>query len=146
MGLVSRHAESAWRVPPDLARRIEQHAANATPRHDLAVKKVPIELRAQLRHEGPVWLDRVHLKNLAPYGFGAELRRLVEQRREGLRRAGIRHEDPDRMAKLEEVERRAVGRRAPSAPASGSSRCRRLAFRDVSRFWTGATGLRPTRS
>jgi type IV secretory pathway VirD2 relaxase len=109
VGLVSRHAESAWRVPPDLPRRIEQHPANATPRHGLTLNKVPVELGAQVRHEGPVWLDRVRLENLAPYGFGAELRRLVEQRREGLRRAGIRHEDPDRMAKLEEVERRAIG-------------------------------------
>ena len=111
MGLVNRQGESVWSVPPDLVGRIEQHPANATPRHQLAVKKVPIELGAQVRHEGPVWLDRVHLENLAPYGFGAELRRLVEQRREGLRRAGIRHEDPDRIAKLEEMERRAVGRK-----------------------------------
>jgi hypothetical protein len=46
---------------------------------------------------------------LAPYGFGAELQRAVEQRREALRRLGVQPDDPNRMAKLRELERRGVG-------------------------------------
>jgi hypothetical protein len=70
-----------------------------------------MDLGAQVRHPGPVWLDRVRAENLAPYGFGVEVRRLVEQRQHTLRRVEIRPEDPDRIAKLEEVERRAMGKR-----------------------------------
>jgi hypothetical protein len=46
---------------------------------------------------------------LAPYGFGAELRRAVELRREALRRLGVQPDDPNRSAKLREFQRRAVG-------------------------------------
>jgi hypothetical protein len=46
---------------------------------------------------------------LAPYGFGAELRRAVQQRREALRRLGVQPDDPNRPARLRELEQRAVG-------------------------------------
>src|SRR5262249_34196264 len=63
----------------------------------------------QVRHAGPVWLDRLRAENLAPYGFGAELRRLVEQRQQVLRQRGIQPDDPKRVAKLRALELRAVG-------------------------------------
>ena len=78
-------------------------------RHRLLLHKEPLSLQAQLRHQGPVWLDRVKTDSLAPYGFGAELQRAVEQRREALRRLGVQPDDPNRMAKLRELERRGVG-------------------------------------
>ncbi len=46
---------------------------------------------------------------MARYGFGAEVRRAVEQRREVLRRLGVQPDDPNRAAKLREFEIRAVG-------------------------------------
>jgi hypothetical protein len=64
---------------------------------------------------------------LAPYGFGAEVKRAVDQRREVLRRLGVELDDPNRSAKLRELELRAVGgemaartRQAflPTAPAA----------------------------
>jgi hypothetical protein len=78
-------------------------------RHRLLVRREVLSLSAQVRHPGPVWLDRVRTDALAPYGFGAELKRAVEQRREALRRLGVQPDDPNRSTKLREVERRAVG-------------------------------------
>ena len=46
---------------------------------------------------------------MAPYGFGAELKRAVEERREALRRLGVEPDDPSRSAKLRELERRQLG-------------------------------------
>jgi hypothetical protein len=40
------------------------------------------QVQAQVRHPGPVWLDRVEQNSLAPYGFGAELKVVLEERRE----------------------------------------------------------------
>jgi hypothetical protein len=75
------------------------------------MQKDPVELGAQVRHPGPVWLDRVREEHLARYGFGAEVRRLVEQRREVLRARGIQPEEPARSEKLREMDRRAIGER-----------------------------------
>jgi hypothetical protein len=66
-------------------------------------------LEAQIAHRGPVWLDTVEPKALAPYGFGADVRRAVERRREVLRGRGISPDDGLRVAKLRELERRTVG-------------------------------------
>jgi type IV secretory pathway VirD2 relaxase len=84
--------------------------ADAPIRHRLVVRKEPLSLKEQVSHPGPVWLDRVKTDELSRYGFGAELRQAVGQRREVLRRLGVRPEDPNLMAGLHEAERRAVGR------------------------------------
>jgi len=78
-------------------------------RHRLLVRKEALSLQAQVRHPGPVWLDRVRTDSLARYGFGAELRVAVERRRETLRRLGVQADDPNRSARLREVARRALG-------------------------------------
>jgi hypothetical protein len=46
---------------------------------------------------------------LAPYGFGAELKGALEQRREALRQLDVQPDDPNRSAKLREIERRSLG-------------------------------------
>lgn len=62
-----------------------------------------------MHHAGPVWLDQVNSSSLAPYGFGSEVGRAVEQRHEGLRALGIAPDDPRRAAKLRDLQQRAVG-------------------------------------
>jgi Protein of unknown function (DUF3363) len=71
---------------------------------------VPLSVAEQVRHPGPVWLDRTDTETLAPYGLGAEVRRAVEQRRAALRHIGIAPDDPHRLEQLRELERRTVGR------------------------------------
>lgn len=126
-GLVTRSGPSAWRVPPDLLQRLdlavgpkagrksEGHAdaksARHRPRHRILLRKQPVALGAQVHRPGPVWLDRLRPENLAPYGFGADLRRLVEKRREMLRRLGVEPDDPQRAAKLRALELRAIGQK-----------------------------------
>jgi hypothetical protein len=96
-------------VSPNFLQGLAEQQPDTPVRHRLLLHKEPLSLQAQVRHPGPVWIDRVKTDSLAPYGFGAELRRAVEQRREALRRLGVQPDDPNRAAKLREVERRAVG-------------------------------------
>jgi hypothetical protein len=76
----------------------------------LLVHKEPRALENQVGHQGPVWLDRVKVASLAPYGFGAEVRRAVERRHDVMRKLGIRPDDPDRSVKLRNLEHHCVAR------------------------------------
>jgi type IV secretory pathway VirD2 relaxase len=109
LGLTSCEAPGRWKVSPNL-RELEQHAADGPVRHRLLLHKEPLSIDRQVGHAGPVWLDRVKTESLAPYGFGGELRRAIEQRREALGQFGIHPDDPQRIAKLHELQRRAVGK------------------------------------
>jgi hypothetical protein len=127
MGLATPETPRRWKVSPDLLQQLAERQRDAPVRHRLLFRKEPLSLQAQVRHPGPVWLDRVEAGSLAPYGFGAEVKRAVDQRREVLRRLGVELDDPNRSAKLRELELRAVGgemaartRQAflPTAPAA----------------------------
>jgi len=54
-------------------------------------------------------LDQLEVAPLAPYGFGAEVRQAVEERRAVMQELGIVPSDPDRVAHWRELQRRAVG-------------------------------------
>jgi type IV secretory pathway VirD2 relaxase len=110
LGLATSEAPECWKVSPNLLQELEQRRPEAPVRHRLLLHKQPLSLESQIRHPGTVWLDRVKTESLAPYGFGAELQRAVERRRDALRQLGVQPGDPDRIAKLRDVERRAVGR------------------------------------
>jgi hypothetical protein len=109
LGLATSEAPRRWKVSPNLLQELEQRPSDAPVRHRLVLHKHPLSLESQIGHPGPVWLDRVKTDSLAPYGFGADLRRAVEQRRDALRQLGVQPDDPDRTAKLRELDRRAVG-------------------------------------
>jgi hypothetical protein len=96
-------------VPPDLLDRLAERGRDAPLRHRLVVRKEPLSLKEQVVHEGPVWLDRLEAKTLAHWGLGADVRQAITERRECLRRLGIEPDDPDRLAKLRELERRGLG-------------------------------------
>jgi type IV secretory pathway VirD2 relaxase len=82
---------------------------SAPPRHRVVVRKEVLTLDEQVRHWGPVLLDRLASHPQAPYGFGYEVRRALERRAETLRALGIDPADPRYVSKLREVERRAIG-------------------------------------
>ena len=109
-GLVAAEGPGRWKVPPDLVDRLAERGRDAPPRNRLVVRKEPLSLKEQVLHRGPVWLDRLETETLARWGLGADVRQAVADRREALRRLGIRPDDPHRDAKLSEMERSAVGR------------------------------------
>ena len=111
LGLVRPLSPGQWTVPADLIARLEQRHRTEPQRHRLFIDKQPLSLEAQARYPGPVWLDRAADSGLAPFGFGGEVLRALEQRRETLRELGIAPGDPQRDAKLGELERRTVGER-----------------------------------
>ncbi len=108
-GLVAAEGPGRWKVPPDLVDRLAARGRDAPPRYRLLVRKEPLSLKEQVVHRGPVWLDRVDAKTLAHWGLGADVRQAVVARREAMRRLGIGPDDPDRIAKLRELERRGLG-------------------------------------
>ncbi len=109
LGLVAQQGTRRWKVSPTLLEDLAEQHRDRPIRHRVVLRKQPLSLRGQVRHPGPVWLDRVKTDGLAPHGLGAEVKRAVEQRREALRRLGVDPDDPSRSAKLREIELRAVG-------------------------------------
>lgn len=79
-------------------------------RETVLVRKVGSGLDEQVASMGPVWLDGIGDRPLAPYGFGAEVRRALERRADRQRELGV-EVDPRKVGfRAAEVERRAVGR------------------------------------
>ncbi len=109
LGLVAQEGPRRWKVSPTLLEDLAEQHRDRPVRHRVLLRKQPLSLRDQVRHPGPVWLDRVKTDGLAPHGLGAEVRRALAERREGLRRLSVEPDDPNRSAKLRELERRAVG-------------------------------------
>jgi type IV secretory pathway VirD2 relaxase len=108
LGLVSPAGANRWKVATDLLEQLERQQRGAPERYRLRVHKQPLSLQAQIRYAGPVWLDRVETAALAPYGLGAEVGRAIERRRDALLHIGMDPDDPNRFAKLRELERRSV--------------------------------------
>ncbi|MGA2451853.1 MAG: DUF3363 domain-containing protein, partial [Polyangiaceae bacterium] len=108
VGLVAAAGPGRWKVAPDLLERLAERGRDAPPRYRLVVRKEPLSLEQQVAHQGPVWLDRVATETLARWGLGAEVRQAVAERRDAVRGLGIEPDDPNRVAKLRELERRGV--------------------------------------
>jgi len=109
LGFATAESPGQWRVRPDLLGGLEEAHRQTPVRHELLVRREPQSLREQVRHPGPVWLDQLEVAPLAPYGFGAEVRQALEERRTVLHQLGIAQGDPNRVAHLRELQRRAVG-------------------------------------
>jgi hypothetical protein len=85
-------------------------AAGSSARHRLLLHKQALSIEKQVRNPGPVWLDRVDTRSLAPYGLGAVVHRAIDLRRRALRYVGIHPDDPNKLAKLRELERRSLAK------------------------------------
>ena len=108
--LASPAGPSRWKIAPNLVEELERRHRDAPARHRLLMHKQPLSLEAQVRNLGPVWLDRIDTASLAPYGLGAEVHLAVERRHDALRHIGIAPDDPNRLAKLRDLERRSAAR------------------------------------
>jgi hypothetical protein len=110
VGLVSSPAPGQWKVPSDLVTQLEKRAQQAPGRYRLSIEALPLSLDAQVARPGPVWLDTLDPTRLATKGFGAEVHAACERRRQALEGLGIARDDPERHAKIRDLERRALGR------------------------------------
>jgi type IV secretory pathway VirD2 relaxase len=110
MNLATRQLPDRWRVSPNLLQELEKRGAEAPARHRVAFRKEPLSLEEQVNHRGSSTLDQVKVDLLAPYGFGADLRRAVDRRRDFVRRLGIEPDDPKRLTKLRALEEQTVGK------------------------------------
>jgi type IV secretory pathway VirD2 relaxase len=108
-GLVSARGPDRWTVPADLMERLESRPKAEPHRQRLWLQKLPLSLDETPGHRGPVWLDQVDEAPLARWGFGAKVRRAIDQRRDALRALGIAPDDPRKDSKLRGLEREAVG-------------------------------------
>jgi type IV secretory pathway VirD2 relaxase len=109
LGMVTAKEPGQWSVPHDLLEKLEKRDREA-PRYRMVLQPLPLSVDAQVGHPGPVWLDRVDPHALARQGFGAEVQGSVQRRRQALLEQGIAPGDPQRDTKLQDLERRAVGR------------------------------------
>jgi len=89
--------------------RAVPESPGTSPRHRVVLRKEALGLDDQVGHRGPVLLDRLGSRPLAPYGFGNDVRVARQRRAEVLRQLGIDPADPERTAKLRELERRTLG-------------------------------------
>jgi hypothetical protein len=109
LGLAKPEAPDRWTIARDLLEELARRGREEPVRHQLLVRKEHLSPEQQVRHPGPVWLDRVDESSLAHWGLGAEVRRALDQRREALRTRGIVANEPRDGLGRQEMERRAVG-------------------------------------
>ncbi|EFB9828105.1 DUF3363 domain-containing protein [Escherichia coli] len=84
-GIVERIDADQWRIPDDLVSRAAAHDAGRDSQASVRVLS-PVDLNKQIGSDGATWLDRrlIHgeTADLAPTGFGQQVREAMDQRRE----------------------------------------------------------------
>ena len=84
-GIVERIDADQWRIPDDLVSRAAAYDAGRDRQASVRVLS-PVNLERQIRSDGATWLDRrlVHgeTADLAPAGFGQQVREAMDHRRE----------------------------------------------------------------
>jgi hypothetical protein len=84
-GIVERIDADQWRIPDDLVSRAAAYDAGRDRQASVRVLS-PVDLQRQIGSDGATWLDRrlIHgeTADLAPTGFGQQVREAMEQRRE----------------------------------------------------------------
>ncbi|HTN65343.1 MULTISPECIES: DUF3363 domain-containing protein [Alphaproteobacteria] len=84
-GIVERIDADQWRIPDDLVSHAADYDAGRDRQASVRVLS-PVDLQRQIRSDGATWLDRrlVHgeTADLAPTGFGQQVREAMDQRRE----------------------------------------------------------------
>jgi len=102
--LVERLPGARWRVPADLVARLQTRDASH-PRMRVRVEPIAPALASQAGERGVAWVDKV--RPTAPFGFGAEVRRVQAQRAAEVAPTLPRGAEPARVS----AEALAVGRR-----------------------------------
>ncbi len=108
-GLAIPEAPDRWRIAANLLQELEARHRRAPARYELRVRKEPLSLEQQIQHRGATAIDGIRAETLSPFGFGAEMKRVLEQRQAVLSKLGIRPGDPNRSPDRRELERCAAG-------------------------------------
>jgi len=81
-GVVERTVDGIWRVPPDFLSRAHAHDAQRAAGVGIELRS-HLSIKQQVRAQGTTWLDH-HLvgdaRNLAPLGFGSQVRDALQDR------------------------------------------------------------------
>ncbi len=136
-GLAAPEAPGRWKVSPNLLQELEARHQRAPARYELRVRKEP-SLEEQIQHRGRTAIDGVKTEALSPFGFGAEMKRALEQREAVLSRLGIRPGDPNRSPDRCELERCATGE-------AFAARTNQTFVRDTPERFRGRVQLEETR-
>jgi hypothetical protein len=91
-GIVERWGEDHWKVPQDLSERgLVQDRKGHGPGARMEMLS-PVGLDKQVTHDGATWLDNELMRqgspNLREAGFGAEMKRAIERRKQVLVQGG----------------------------------------------------------
>ncbi len=136
-GLVSVETPGRWRVPADLLERLRRSDGVESSRYRLLLRQEPRSLEGQVQYRGPVWLDRVDPKPVSPHGFGGDVQRALQSRREVLRGLGVSLERDKRVPGLLRLEREAIGQRF-------AAQTRQVFVKDVPGGFRGRAQAYPT--
>jgi hypothetical protein len=137
-GLAALEAPGRWRIAPNLLQELEARHQRAPARYELRVRKEPLSLEQQIQHRGPTAIDGIKAETLSPFGFGAEMKRALEQRQAVPSKLGIRPGDPTLSPDRHELERSAVGE-------AFAARTRQTFIRDTPDRFRGRVQLEETR-
>ncbi len=96
-GIVERIDADQWRIPDDLVSRAAAHDAGRDSQASVRVLS-PVDLNKQIGSDGATWLDRrlIHgeTADLAPTGFGQQVREAMGPAPRAPYRTGRRHPQP----------------------------------------------------
>lgn len=118
-GVVERWGDDAWSIPKDFAARAEAFEQAQGRRAQVRLLSA-FDLESQIRSDGATWLDRQLVSKgaleVAPQGFGGEVERALDRRREMLIRQGHAARGPNagwraEAGLLSKLERQEVRRR-----------------------------------
>jgi type IV secretory pathway VirD2 relaxase len=138
-GLAAPEAPDRWKVSPNLLRELEARHQRAPARYELLVRKEPLSLEQQVQRRSPTAIDGIKAAALSPFGFGAEMKRALEQRQAVLSKLGIGPGDLNRSPDRQELERCAVGE-------AFAARTKQAFVRDTPDRFRGRVQLEETRS
>lgn len=109
--LVARTTEGSWNIPANLVAELEARE-QSHPRRRLRVEYLGADLRTQVGHPGPVWLDRFDVTQSGPLvGFAAEAKAARAARRTRLAQRGLDPDAPSTLTALLGEELAALGTR-----------------------------------
>ncbi|WP_438382536.1 relaxase/mobilization nuclease domain-containing protein [Asaia sp. BMEF1] len=149
-GIVERIDADQWRIPEDFATRAAAHDAGRGGRANIRVLS-SFDLDRQIGADGATWLDRRlvggAVSDLVPAGFGEQVRKAMEQRRERLIGQGDATQRPDgrvsyRRNLIATLQEREVARVGEELAAAKSVPFRAVADGEtVSGMFTGTAQL-----
>lgn len=108
--LVARGEGGKWKIPSNLLAELEARQISH-PRHRLRVEYLGADLRTQIQHDGPVWLDRVAIGGSAGRaGFAAEVAAAAAERRAEVSRRNLNPDAATTFAALVASEQAALSK------------------------------------